>query len=471
MRGIWRGVASRLVEDAAIASAREESGTPARLSSLREWRRLELAAMAARVCDRVIFGGALMLLLLAPWFYGSDHAGALMGLGFGVGGLWLLWILQIALAGEGRWAWSWAQMGGLLLLGLALLQLVPLPVSAERIPSPEGEILSWNRLTRDPAATVAAMARLVLMLAYFSLLMLSTSSAVRLRALEMALLGNGAVLAFLGLLNAFSATGPVIWSFPPGSPSFGPYANRAHFSALMEMIMPLGLARVFSEGWARRGASLLLVPALVVMGAAVGVAASRAGIVLAALQWGVMPWLVWRGRDRARLRSTFLRACVLMSLAIGGGVWIGGESLRERVLERFREDALAVRGEIWRATLRMIGEHPVFGVGLGAFATVYPRYDASPGLRYTAEAHNDYLQLLAEVGIVGGLIGAAFLSLLVRTIWRSLWRAAEPAAVGASVGILAILIHSIVDFGLRVPANGLVFLSLLVVLLRLDRGR
>jgi len=160
-----------------------------------------------------------------------------------------------------------------------------------------------------------------------------------------------------------------------------------------------------------------------------------------------------------------------MSLAIGGGVWIGGESLRERVLERFREDALAVRGEIWRATLRMIGEHPVFGVGLGAFATVYPRYDASPGLRYTAEAHNDYLQLLAEVGIVGGLIGAAFLSLLVRTIWRSLWRAAEPAAVGASVGILAILIHSIVDFGLRVPANGLVFLSLLVVLLRLDRGR
>jgi hypothetical protein len=43
--------------------------------------------------------------------------------------------------------------------------------------------------------------------------------------------------------------------------------------------------------------------------------------------------------------------------------------------------------------------------------------------------------------------------------------------VGASVGILAILIHSIVDFGLRVPANGLVFLSLLVVLLRLDRGR
>ncbi|GBC82010.1 hypothetical protein HRbin10_01130 [bacterium HR10] len=464
-------MASHLVEDAAIVSAREEGSTSESPSSLREWRRPELTAMAARVCDRVIFGGALLLLLLAPWFYGADHAEALVGLGFGVGGLWLLWVLKIAVAGEGRWAWSWAHVGGLLLLGLALLQLAPLPVSVEHIPSPEGAILFWNRLTRDPAATAVATAKLVLLLAYFCLLMLSAGSTARLRTLEIALLGNGAVLAFLGLLNALSATGPVIWSFSPGSPSFGPYANRAHFSALMEMIMPLGLARVFSEGWGRRGASVLLVPALVVMGAAVGVAASRAGMTLVALQWVVVPWLVWRGRDRAHLRSTFLRACVLMSLVIGGGMWIGGEFLHQRVLERFREDALTVRGEIWRATLRMIGDHPVFGVGLGAFATVYPRYDASPGLRYTAEAHNDYLQLLAEAGIVGGLIGAAFLSVLVGTIRRSLSRAAEPAAVGASVGILAILIHSIVDFGLRVPANGLVFLSLLVVLLRLDRGR
>lgn len=151
--------------------------------------------------------------------------------------------------------------------------------------------------------------------------------------------------------------------------------------------------------------------------------------------------------------------------------------MRERLASRFREDALSIRGEIWGATLRMIADHPVFGVGLGAFATMYPRYDPSNGLRRTAEAHNDYLQLVAETGVVGGLLGGAFLLFVMGVVRRAFsWagtssRAEAATALGASVGILTSLIHSAVDFGLQITANALTFLGLLAVLLRLCRTR
>lgn len=430
-------------------------------------------SLGGRVCDRVLFGGVLTLVLLAPWLYGSDHAGALLLLGWGATALLLLWLVTFAFTGIGRWAWSRGHTWMALFFGLAILQLLPLPLSVEHILLPEGGGLSWNRLTRDPAATVAAAAKLAFMLAYFFLVTLSARSSARVRALELALLGNGTVLALLGTVNALSSTGPILWAFPSDSPSFGPYANRAHFSTLVAMLLPLGLARVLSEGIGRRGERLPLVLAIAVMATAVGAAASRAGLALILMSCIAVPLVMkWKGHG---LRRTLGRACFILGLAMGVGIGVGGEKLGERLVGRLRDDAFAVRSEIWRATLRMIADHPVFGVGLGAFATMYPHYDSSNGMRYTAEAHNDYLQLLAETGIAGGLIGVGFLVFLLRIMRRSLSRTVEARpgslAVGASVGIASGLIHSLVDFGLQITANALVFLSLVAVLLRLGRER
>jgi len=425
--------------------------------------------------DRALFGGVLGLGLVAPWLYGSDHAGALLLLGWGVAALLLMWGATIALGGVGRWTWSCGHTGMALFLALALLQLAPLPVAVERIRLPDGGVLLWNRLTRDPAATAAAAAKLALMLAYFFLVTLTVTSSARVRALELALLGNGAALALLGLANAFSSTETILWAFPPDSPAFGPYANRAHFSMFIAMLLPLGMARLLDQGLGRRGERLPLVLALALMGAAVGAAASRAGLALVLLEVLLVPLVMRWGDRRTPLRRILGRACLILALAVGVGIGVGGQRLGERLVGRFRDDAFAVRSEIWRATLRMIAEHPLFGVGLGAFATVYPQYDSSNGLRYTAEAHNDYLQLLAETGIAGGLLGVGVLLFLTRVIRRSLRRTVGTRqwslAVGASVGIAASVIQSLVDFGLQITANALVFLSLVAVLLRLGRER
>ncbi len=442
-----------------------------------------LALLSASACERAIFGGTLGIALLAPWMYGSDHAGALLILGWGVALLLVLGILEIALVGEGRWAWSSGHTLLLLFFGLALLHLMPLPVAVERIRMPEGEVLLWNRITRDTAATVAVAAKLMLLLAYFLLATRSLRTPRRIHIFALALFGNGIGLALLGLLNASFSREPLLWSFAPGAPAFGPYANRAHFALLMEMVLPIGLAWFLLGGWRAK----LWGWTLVLGGGAVGKAASRAGIALLLLQLVAVPLLIWGPGLRAllrrppfageRSRAVLVRIGLVGALVLGGGMWIGGPMMRERLASRFREDALSIRGEIWGATLRMIADHPVFGVGLGAFATMYPRYDPSNGLRRTAEAHNDYLQLVAETGVVGGLLGGAFLLFVMGVVRRAFsWagtssRAEAATALGASVGILTSLIHSAVDFGLQITANALTFLGLLAVLLRLCRTR
>jgi O-antigen ligase len=115
----------------------------------------------------------------------------------------------------------------------------------------------------------------------------------------------------------------------------------------------------------------------------------------------------------------------------------------------------------------MIRENPVLGVGLGAYETAYPRYSTQDQPLLVAQSHNDYLQILADGGILGGLIALWFLVAVSRSIWQSC-RHTDPLlsaiALGCATGIVSILTHSLFDFNLQIPANALVFLILVAML-------
>ena len=108
-----------------------------------------------------------------------------------------------------------------------------------------------------------------------------------------------------------------------------------------------------------------------------------------------------------------------------------------------------------------------FGAGFGAFGAAYTRFDTLSGLARVEQAHNDYLQVLADAGIPGLLLGLVFLFLLFRYGWRA--RKIENVfrrgiALGAFAGCFAVLVHSIFDFVLHVTAVALMFLTLLALL-------
>jgi O-antigen ligase len=117
-------------------------------------------------------------------------------------------------------------------------------------------------------------------------------------------------------------------------------------------------------------------------------------------------------------------------------------------------------------TLKMFKAHPVLGVGMGAYWAAVPAYHDASGTLTPQEAHNDYLELLASGGLLGFAIGVWFLIAVVKkakTNLGSRHRLRRAACLGASIGIAGVAVHSLVDFGLHMIVNALVFTTLIVI--------
>ena len=118
----------------------------------------------------------------------------------------------------------------------------------------------------------------------------------------------------------------------------------------------------------------------------------------------------------------------------------------------------------------MVTDHPLTGVGLGAFPAVYPSYGRSSVKNERLEhVHNDYLQLLTDGGLIGGLIGLWFFMELIRIARRQFQqlprtRTQDRAVMfGGYVALLGIAVHSFLDFNLQIAANALLFLFVLAM--------
>ena len=120
-----------------------------------------------------------------------------------------------------------------------------------------------------------------------------------------------------------------------------------------------------------------------------------------------------------------------------------------------------IRPQITKDSLKMFLQRPVWGWGLGAFPTVYPRYRSFYTNLFINEAHNDYAQLLTEMGLLGFALAIWFLigvyrrGLSASQRWQNHWDGT--VSLAALIGCTGILLHSFVDFNLQIPANAALF--------------
>ena len=154
-----------------------------------------------------------------------------------------------------------------------------------------------------------------------------------------------------------------------------------------------------------------------------------------------------------------------MVLAVFVGVlYFGGEGALSRMLGTVNSaDPTTGRAHFWSGTVQIIRDHPLLGTGLGSFGSVYTRYDTGNGTYRLEQAHNDYLQIFSDAGVVGGLLGVVFVFLLFRTALRRMQspdRFRRGVALGALAGCAGALVHSFFDFTLHTTANALMFLLL-----------
>lgn len=302
--------------------------------------------------------------------------------------------------------------------------------------------------------------------AYGMLCFLATQSLLRssqARKIAVILGLYGAMLAVLALLQGISPNGKLFWLRTPrmGGWIYGSYVNHNHYAGLMELLVPIPLIIAVSR-LAHEKLRIVSGIASAIMVGTIFLSGSRGGMIAIFAELIVLATILLRQKRSIRIAiavSAF--AVVLISLL----VWLGGKELTVRVTSISKETRSEISGgmrfSIDRDALHMFRQKPIMGWGLGTFPVVYPKFRSFYTNFFVNEAHNDYLQLLAEMGIVGFGIMIWFLVVLFHRVRRKIsnWTVNVSGAVtlACALGATGILVHSLVDFNLQIPANAALF--------------
>ena len=383
----------------------------------------------------------------------------------------------------------------------AMAQLIPLPLNLLSALSPRAPVLlsdldiafaaravERHPLSIAPAATTTALA----LYAALMVMMLAVARAVSVtgpRRIAALVAGLGVVVALVGIIQRPLYSGQIYGFWTPvmqGSP-FGPFVNKNHFAGWMLMALPLTFGLLCADAarasgriapdWRRRvlwlsspeaNRVLLLAAAAVVMALSLVLTLSRSGMVAFAVSVSVTGW--WAIRRLPPGYGRWVVAGYLACLVLFVVGWAGVDA----IAMRFGVADPATVNErlpIWRDTWRIVTDFWLTGSGLNTYGVATLFYQTSvPGF-HLREAHNDYLQLAAEGGILLGAPLALTLVSLVRDVRRRFVGSSGSSywiRLGAATGLLAIALQSTVEFSLQMPGNAVLCAVLCGIALHRD---
>jgi O-antigen ligase len=341
-------------------------------------------------------------------------------------------------------------------------------------------------LSADPFQTRLFAIQLSALVLMGWLMVLYTYNQRRLYLLIETIIAIGVMCAGFGLWRQASQrqVGFVLPYLRPGF-GYGQFINSNHFAFLMEMALGLTLGIVVCRG-ARGRRLVLYLAAAIPMFVALVLANSRGGILSILCQVIFLAALLVSGRGQAvagaktgvsRIKQAVVQVALIAVLLIGGVVtvvFVGGDPLAGRIdsisteFNRKIADTFTLRRNIWPATWELIKDHPIAGAGFGGYGIAITKYHRASGESTPQEAHNDYLELLASGGLIALSIGIWFVVAFVKLTRCALRTADAPGRaviLGAIIGMLTVSIHSLVDFGLHITINAVVFTTLIALVI------
>ncbi|HUA39436.1 MAG TPA: O-antigen ligase family protein [Candidatus Sulfopaludibacter sp.] len=272
----------------------------------------------------------------------------------------------------------------------------------------------------------------------------------------------------------------LVWTFAspyPGRGS-GTYISPNDLAGLLEMLLPLAVAYAL-VGRIKPLMRALLTYAVFGIMAGLAVTFSRGG--WAATAVGLLTLLLILGCHR---NHRFPALGLLIILVVGGTIFVTkysatapGYVQRIKTPETFVQTDWGMRRDMWGAALRMWRDHFWWGVGPGHYDYRFREYRPESMQMRPEWAHNDYLNLLADWGTVGGVIVLAGMVVFVAGLLKTRKQVRPPENdpgrglssqfaffLGASSGLLALAVHSLADFNLHIPANAILGVTLLALL-------
>lgn len=460
-------------------------------------------------------GIVLFMVVAAPWFFGSVDPFFEYLLYVGVAALATLWAGRALLRRSFAWISCPVALSLGLLFLIGAVQLVSLPNGAIRVISPMAgalnaelrpttpEVLSageppasqpvWPTITYDAAATRTMLARILAVLLLFTVVRNNLASTETYQRLAWIALANGVLLSLFGLWQfaAFQGEpGPrrTVFGYVTLGDVFGPFICRNHFAFYINMCVGLGIGLFAAAGRTeneKRARRIMKTQALVeqdqegdtvssvlsilhspvqlwvsvstaVMIVAIVASMSRGGV--AAFVIATVIGLLLRGPVKRASRLEALAVPIL--IAVGIILWLGINPLATR-LNVLREEKLSEgRLEMWANLLPAALAHPITGTGYGTLPIIEPVYRSrnyGADVDYRIDhAHNDYLEAFVEGGLPRLVATFAIVWALVRFGRKAMSRHAARTpghyALGATIAVLAVAVHSFVDFGMFTPA-------------------
>ncbi|HUL16671.1 MAG TPA: O-antigen ligase family protein [Terriglobales bacterium] len=270
----------------------------------------------------------------------------------------------------------------------------------------------------------------------------------------------GFLVSGFGILQHLTFNGKLYWfrEMRYGGVPFGPYVNRNHFAGFAELVIPTGLVPLVL-GKVRRERRFVVGLLVFVPLAALFLSASRGGIVSVGVELCILTLLLFLRRSIGR---HVLAGAAVLALAMLLVSWLGVKEILARFSSlQTLEVSESKRASMRQGTWRIFLDHPLSGTGLGTLQIVYPLYETQYDGKIVNHSHNDYLEALAETGVLGGLCCAWYLGLLfvqgISRILESNRSFVLSLNLSGLVACCGFLTHSLVDFNLHIPSNALLF--------------
>jgi len=445
---------------------------------------------------KIVQYGLLALIVLSPLPMASVHEWSILAIELAVlamTGIYVLASVKPAVNARLETKLKVPRIALTAVFAFIVFQIVPLPAFLVRILSPATHAFhkafspgftgrGLLSLSVVPAHTFREGLELAAYVLVGFLVVRTVTRGREIRRIIAFLVAMGAFEAFYGLYELTAAHPRLLFYkkiYSLGSVT-GTFVNRSHLAGYLEMIIPLAIGLLIArldflslggEGLKAKlihmtgkglVPNLLLFAAVIVMSLGVVFSQSRSGIFTLVLVFILFVEFIVMHFGRLGRRRRWLRNFIWITFALVtiSALYIGVGS----TIQRFAFDDLLREGRplLWANVTRIISAFPLFGSGLGTFVSAYPAYEkaAGPELLLT-HAHNDYLEYMSELGAIGFalLLGAVlYIGISSFRTWRERRNPdVKGIALGGIISLIVILVHSLTDFNLHIPANMLLF--------------
>ena len=439
-----------------------------------------------KITDQGILLLLVLLLLFLPAASGAVgvRPGAILGLAALV--LLLLFFVPRIAGPRGRFPslrpqlWMLVAMVGV--VGVAAFQLVPLPWGWIRSLRPaQGELLEAlgaggkaTPLSLHPFHTSLGLCNVVAASTAFLLGAFWVRRLAQVNLILLSYVTVASVVALFGILQVLSGDDLPLYQFlshPSQGRARGPFVGPNHFAGYLEMAIPVAIGYLLVPGnllpsWRRKsspggrvrsrgGRIALVLVAVALLSAGVLRSLSRMGLL--SLTAGLV-LLVFALRGGGR--RVFIGVGLALVVAIGMILLVGPDPALSRLWLLGESGGPLQRLVAWKMTAGVVGDFPVLGTGLRTFQDVSPIYQPGNVPGWYGESHNDYLNLVSDLGVVGAIfvaLGGFFWWRRIREGWKAVSDEHRPLLAGCLAALFILLLHETVDFNLQIPANSFHF--------------